>query len=155
MMKVAKFDVALLSSTERGYGLKKEVHIWLTPTDIINANLMILIAYVIMGHPDWARSNIKLYSVLPSMNIDEEKKKFAELIEDGQLPISENNIEYIARNEVKDLKQIINEYSRDADLSIIGFREESNKLHANGIFTGYEGIGNILFVNADEAIQIK
>jgi len=155
MMKVANFDVALLSSTERNFGLKKEINIWLTPTDIVNANLMILIAYVIMGHPDWNKSDIKLYSVLPNDTIEEERQKFAELIETGQLPIAEKNIEYIARRDIKDLKQIIRQYSQDADLTIIGFREESVKHHGLELFSGYEGMGNILFINADQAIQIK
>lgn len=155
LMKAAHFDVALLSSTERNYGIKNEIHIWLTTSDYINANLMILIAYVIMGNSEWSDSKIKLYSVLPKGNVEAEKEKFANLIEAGQLPIAQKNIEFIAKSEVKDLKVIIRDYSRDADLTIIGFRKEAVKHIGTEVFSGYEGMGNILFVNSDNAKEIK
>jgi len=40
--------------------------LWITSSDYQNANLMIYIAYIILGHPDWSNGGqIKLFAVYP------------------------------------------------------------------------------------------
>ncbi|MEO0584516.1 MAG: hypothetical protein AAF135_20055, partial [Bacteroidota bacterium] len=48
-------------------------------------------------------------------------------------------------------KSIINERSVDADLIMMGFRTEALKENAEDVFTGYDNVGNMLFVNTDKA----
>ena len=68
---------------------KKEIHIWLTASDYRNANLMILLGYIIMGHKEWRGSEIKLFAVYPEDTIDKERERLFEKIELGViLPIS-------------------------------------------------------------------
>lgn len=71
------------------------------------------------------------------------------------MPIAPHNIEIIPRKPEIDPREIIAEKSRDADLTIIGFREEVARHEGAAVFKGYEGIGNTLFVNAAEQIKIK
>ena len=52
-------------------------------------------------------------------------------------------------------KAIIQDTSRDADLTIIGFRDEAVKKHQNNLFLGFEELGNVLFVNAAAEKNIK
>jgi hypothetical protein len=55
-----------------------------------------------------------------------------------------------------DRKKLINEYSVDADLTLIGF-QEGNVTSEQGLetFEGYDPIGNILFVNTLTSKFIK
>ena len=45
LIKSVDFDLVLLASSERGYGLKNSIHVWITSNDYENANLMILLAF--------------------------------------------------------------------------------------------------------------
>lgn len=150
----ANFDICVLSTSERGFGYKREIHIWITQSDYENANLMILMGYIIMGHPDWRHAEIKIFAIFPEESMLEQRGKLLELITEGRLPISSNNIEVIAKPEEKSKRTIINEISESADLTIIGFRGEAVKQLGEKIFEGYNEAGNILFVNARDQKEI-
>jgi hypothetical protein len=149
------FDMIVLGSSEKGFGLKQQIHIWLTAADYRNANLMILLAYIIMGHKDWKDAEIKIFAIFPEDSIEEERNRLNMLIEAGQLPISQNNIEFIVRKIDIETRSIINQKSRDADLVILGFRGEAVKQLGEEVFMKYDGIGNVLFVNTAEEKSIK
>ena len=56
----------------------------------------------------------------------------------------------------KSRRDLINENSVDADLTLIGFHEGMMKSENNSeIFEGYDKIGNILFVNTLTSKSIK
>ncbi|MCB0560896.1 MAG: amino acid permease [Lewinellaceae bacterium] len=155
LIKSVDFDLLILGSTERGYGLKRSIHVWITSNDYENANLMILLAYIILGHREWKTGLIKIFAIYPEESVEDERERLFSLIEAGQLPISPHNIEVIPRKQDIDPREIIAEKSKDADLTIIGFREEVARHEGAAIFKGYESIGNTLFVNAAEQIKIK
>jgi len=105
-------------------------------------------AYVILGHPEWKNGQIKIYAVFPEQEISVQQQNLLEMIKDGRLPISPHNIELIIKNEEFSSKDIINKYSIDADLTMIGFIEEATKQMGESIFEGFDEIGNVLFINA-------
>ncbi len=45
--------------------------------------------------------------------------------------------------------------SGEADLVILGFRDEALKRIVENYFNGYDEIGNVLFVNASEEVEIR
>jgi amino acid transporter len=149
------FDMAILTSTDRGFGLKRQIHIWITAADYQNANLMILLSYIILGHSDWKHGEIKIFAVFPEDKIDRETERLFELIIAGQLPISQNNIRVLARKPEIEIRSIIREKSQDADLTVIGFRGEAIKKFETGVFENWDLPGNVLFVNAAEEKEIK
>lgn len=155
LIKSIDFDVLILGSSERGYGFRDSIHIWITSNDYENANLMILLGYIMVGHKDWKNSQIKIFAIYPEETCIDERDSLFAIIEAGQLPISSNNIEVIPRKQSTDTMQIINEKSRDADLTIIGFRDELVKHNGTEVFKGYNNIGNTLFVNAAHQKEIK
>ena len=155
LVKSVDFDVLLLGSSERSYGLKQSIHIWITSNDYENASLMILIAYVILGHREWKDGYIKIYALYPEESCDRERDHLNQLIAAGQLPIAPKNIQVIPRKPDIDPRSIISEKSKDADLTIVGFRDEVLKHDGVDVFSGYEEIGNTLFVNAAEQKKIK
>jgi len=155
LIKSVEFDLVILGSTERGFGLKQSIDIWITSNDYENANLMILLGYITLGHREWSHGHIKIFAIYPEDTIDQERERLFSLIEAGQLPISPNNIEVIPRKEDISSVAIINEKSRDADLTIIGFRDGPVKHQGAELFKGFEQLGNTLFVNAASQIRIK
>jgi solute carrier family 12 sodium/potassium/chloride transporter 2 len=147
-------DVCVLNTSIKGFGDKREIHIWITSYDYENANLMILLAYIIMGHPDWRKGFIKIFSIFEKEELHERREKLMALIKSGRLPISPGNIRLIAADEHNSTKALITERSVDADLIIVGFRHGSLKAKGIDIFTGYGDIGNILFVSSQKEKEI-
>jgi amino acid transporter len=155
LIKSVDFDIAILRTCERGFGLKHEIHIWITPADFQNATLMILLAYIISGHKDWKGARIGIYAIFPEGRIEEERNRLFMLIETGQLPIALNNIEFISQKPDINPKSIINQRSREADLVILGFFDEALRHQGLGLFEDYEALGNILFLNSGVQKEIK
>ncbi|MCB0542350.1 MAG: amino acid permease [Saprospiraceae bacterium] len=149
------FDVIILGTTERAFGLRKQIHIWITATDYNNANLMILLAYIILGHREWRGAEIKIFTMCTEEGMEAERNKLYGLINAGQLPISPHNVEFIARKPEIRHRAVITEKSKDADLTIVGLREEALVHRGMEIFDGYQAIGNVLFVNSAQEKKIK
>ena len=155
LLNATEFDVCILKSTLRGFGYHREIHVWISSEDYINANLMILIAYIMLGHPEWKNGFIKIFSVYPEGSYQEKRKEMLELVKDGRLPISARNIKLIPRSVENKMQAIINKNSADADLTIIGFNDQQLQKEGKNIFMGYPDLGNITFVNAYEKKAIE
>jgi len=151
LVKAANFDVGVLLTSERDFGFRKRIDIWITKSDYENSNLMILMAYIIMGHPEWKSARINIFAIFPESDIERERENLTELARQGRLPISANNIEVIEKTDELSKRDIINAKSRYADLTIVGFRSEAIKQFEGDIFTGYDEIGNTLFLNASKS----
>ncbi|MDD2382279.1 MAG: amino acid permease [Mariniphaga sp.] len=147
------FDICILNSSYKNFGYKKEIHIWIKPDDYRNGNLMILLGYIILGHPDWKKGKIKIFALYPSESMEEKRKQLLELIKTGRLPISPSNITMVSFEEGHK-KKVITKYSVDADLTLIGFTTEMLK-NTEEFTKGYDSLGNILFVNANRAKAIN
>lgn len=148
LLKSANYDLCILASSDRGFGYKKDIHIWIRKTDYENANLMILLSYIILGHPDWKHGEIKIFASFPKEDLLKEQENLIRLTSSGRLPISANNIRVIPMEEGKTKLDLINEYSSEADLTLIGFHESTIKaIKGIDAFEGYDKLGNILFVN--------
>ena len=155
VLKTANYDLCILGSSDKGFGYKKNIHVWIRKQDYDNANLMILLSYIILGHPDWKKGEIKIFATFPKESIAQEEEYLINLTSSGRLPISANNIRVIPLDENKSSKDLINEYSSDADLTLIGFHEGMIKGETpTELFEGFT-IGNILFVNTLKGKFIK
>jgi amino acid transporter len=149
------FDLCILSTSYKGFGYKKQIHIWITPTDYDNANLMILLGYIIMGHPEWKEGIIKIFAIYHPEDAERKREDLKKLIREGRLPIALGNINLVSAETGQDARQLVGSTSADADLTIIGFRHEQVKSESYGLFTGYEQTGNILFVSANKKKEIN
>jgi amino acid transporter len=155
LVQAGDFDVCILGSSSRNTRFENGIHVWFRNWDEENASLMILLSYIILGHPSWQNAEIKIFSVCKPGLKAEEEKKLKDLILFGRLPIIEKNIVVIElENNVK-FKSLVNEYSMDAGFTIIGFKEEQLKHEGTEFFTGYNKIGDVLFVDAKGIKEIK
>ncbi len=149
------FDLCVLNTSYKGFGYKKQIHIWITSDDYNNANLMILLGYIIMGHPEWKEGIIKIFAIYQPEEANQRKEELQELIKEGRLPISLANINLISADSEKKTRDIIGQISVDSDLTFIGFRHEQLKTEGHLLFTGYESLGNVLFVSANKKKEIN
>lgn len=149
------FDLCILSTSYKGFGYKRQIHIWITSADYNNANLMILLGYIILGHPEWKNGLIKIFALYSGKSDNNRKKDLNDLIKSGRLPISPNNINLINLDKDEDTRDTICNTSIDADLTIIGFRNEKIKTEGISLFSDYDRLGNILFVNSNKEKEIK
>lgn len=154
LVNAANYDVCVLGSSLRPSPFKKDIHIWIRHIDQHNANLMILLGYIISGNRQWHNSEIKIFALSPGYNLDEIHESLIGLINNGRLPISEKNIEIIATDTELSIRKLINEKSSEAGLTLIGFRSEQIKNQKENIFLGFDDVGDILFVNAAEFREI-
>ncbi len=154
LIKSADLDTCILGSSDKAFGVKSEIHIWITPNDMENGSLMILMGYVLMGHPDWKNAQIKISAIFPENEISVIQEQLLNLIKSGRLPISAHNVELLEKKDEISVKEIINEKSKSADLTIVGFRSEALKQLGINLFQGYKGVGDILFVNTTSEKEI-
>lgn len=148
LVNAGNFDVCILAASRKPIYFKNGIHLWIKSSDSENANLMILLSFIILGHPDWHNGNIRIFDICKPEELDETRNRMNELIQSGRLPITSQNIEMIVQKEEISPKKLINTYSSDAGLTIIGFREEILKHEGDKLFTGYDDLGNLLFVNS-------
>ncbi len=152
LVESAGFDICILNTSYKSFGYKNELHIWISPEDYRNANLMILLGYIILGHPDWKKGQIKIFALYPPEYMEEKRKQLLELIKTGRLPISPSNIAMVPF-EIQNRKEVITKYSADADLTLIGFTSEMLK-NIEELSEGYQDLGNILFVSSNQTKTI-
>ena len=141
------FDVLILASSRREIKYQNGIHIWISSADSSNANLMILLSFIISGHPDWRKSNIKIFDICKPELEAETRREMRELVKSGRLPITSSNIEIIPKDSEISQKDLVNEKSYDAGLILIGYHEDSVK--KENTFSGYDKTGTMLFVNSN------
>jgi amino acid transporter len=154
LIRAGKNDVCILSSSKKPVKYKNGIHIWIRSVDILNANLMILLSYIILGHPDWQKGSIKIFDVCKKEEVEETREKLVNLIEEGRLPISQKNIEIIEADINLNIKDVIKSHSIDAGLTLVGFRAERMKHDGKAFLEGYDEMGDILFVNSHRQKEI-
>ncbi|HRX97337.1 MAG TPA: amino acid permease [Bacteroidales bacterium] len=148
LVNAGNFDVCIVGSANRSIRKKEEIHIWIRSGDTHNANLMIMIGFIIQYHPLWGKSNIRIFDVCKPEEREKVKANLDQLLQSGRLPITQKNVEIISEANGQHIKKLITEKSRDAGITIVGFREESLKHYGIDLFKGYESVGNMLFVNS-------
>ncbi|MCR9140884.1 MAG: amino acid permease [bacterium] len=156
LIKTRGFDVLMLGSTRRKFGYRREIDVWITDADHENAELLILLAYVILGHPDWAHGKIHIKALCEASEQGNRRQELETMIESGRLPVSPRHLNIIEKKRGVSLNEIVNEYSAAADLTIVGFRgERLMREQRFERFTGYPDVGNMLFVNTMEKKSIE
>jgi amino acid transporter len=155
LIRAAQYDVCVLAGTNQAIKYQNGIHIWIRKFDLKNINLMVLLSYIIMGHPDWKHSSIKIFNLHTNKEGDESKNQLIDVVKNGRLPISMKNIEFIEMDENTKPRDIINQKSSKAGLTMIGFLNEQLKHEGENTFLGYENLGEVLFVNARQEKALK
>lgn len=150
LVHAGNFDVLFVGSSRKQKLPGDDIHIWINGNDSKNANLMIMLGFIILGHPDWKGSNIRIFEVTTMKNHDDTKDRMAELLNTGRLPITEKNVEIIIQDETQTIKELILSRSSEAGLTIMGYQSEIAKVGNEEYFKGYENLKTVIFVNSGD-----
>ena len=155
LVSAGNFDICLLASSGKSISFKNGIHVWINSLDTENANLMILLSFIISGHPDWKKGQIQIFDICPPEDEEQTRVKMRELVTAGRLPITAKNIKIIIQAPTVSAKSIINEQSQNAGITLIGIREERIKHEKEKLFNGYDELGTILFVHSKDQKKIE
>jgi amino acid transporter len=155
LVDAVRFNICVLRSTEHNFGFKEKIHIWLTKDDYRNGNLMILLSFILMAHPDWAESEITIFTAFPKAQKDERISKIKHLIAKGRLPITLQNVQSFTYKDKESFNKLIYRQSKSADLVIIGFTQKQLREMGLELFKQHEGLRETLFISAGESIYIS
>ena len=149
------FNVLILRSTGYRFGYKSSIHVWVTEDNLMNAPMMLLLAYIIVGHPDWRRAEIQLFVCSDSTDAELEADRLSALMKEGRLPISMQNVTSVSYNGKQALEEEVTQISNQADLVIVGLTAENlTSEELTPTLRAYEGANDVLFVHSIEQILI-
>ncbi|NLA76113.1 MAG: amino acid permease, partial [Deltaproteobacteria bacterium] len=114
------FDICILASSHRDIHCKNGIHVWINSFDTENSNLMILLSFIIMVHPDWKKGQIQIFNICRPEEVEKTKEAMRDLVITGRLPIHPKNIRLIIQKPDVSAKSIISNHSVNAGLTLIG-----------------------------------
>ena len=148
LVRAGSFDVGIYAISENLVKVKSGIHVWIRDHDGKNTNFMILLGYIIMSHPDWKKSQLKIFITSTKEDFSGIKDTLDERIAAGRLPITLANVEFIMIDEGHTFSDMVTKHSSQAGLTIIGFHEDRLKNEPVKFFTDFKDMGDILFVNS-------
>ncbi len=149
------FNVLILRSTKYRFGYRSSIHVWVNDANISNVPMMLLLAYILVGHPEWKRAKIRLFACSDSWETELDADKLATVIKEGRLPISMQNVTSVSYDNYETLEQEVTQRSAQADLVIVGLTTDdivSGNLDQE--LQRYQGVNDVLFVHSIEQISI-
>lgn len=152
----SKFNVLTLRSTNYRFGYRSSIHLWVTQENLANAPLMLLLAYIIVGHRDWRRAEIRLFACFNSGDAERETDRLSSLMTAGRLPISRQNVTSVDCADSETLEKEVSLRSSEADLVIAGMNVENTESDEfEQLLRRFDGANDVLFVHASEKVLIE
>ena len=149
------FNVLVLRSTKYRFGYRSSIHVWVTDDNISNVPMMLLLAYILVGHPEWKKAKIRLFACSGSWDAEIEADKLSTFIKEGRLPISMQNVTSVSYDDLEGLEHDVAQRSAQADLVIVGLTaEDINSNDFSDVLQRYQGVNDVLFVHSIEQIAI-
>ncbi|MCU0303592.1 MAG: hypothetical protein MUC56_06005 [Thermoanaerobaculales bacterium] len=150
-----EMDILVLRHSNVFFGGRDRIHIWLTWHDYKNASLMILTAYMLVGHPDWKHAEIEILVAAPEERAAGEEAKIEQTLATGRIPVSPRNVRIFPTDAQVDFGRLVAEHSASADLVILGFTMP--RLNAKGadLFERHPELNDVLFVCAEARLAIE
>jgi hypothetical protein len=150
-----RMSLLVLRHGDVHFGERRNIHLWLTWNDTTNANMMILLSYILVGHEDWTDAEIRVFVALPGDRVDERRQEFRALIAEGRMPVSELNIRFMPVDDIEAFRAAVAENSTSADLTVFGFDLDGLRERRAALFTNHPGLRDVLFVHSPAAITIR
>ena len=85
LIQAGNFDICLLASAGKEIIYRNGIHVWIDFNEPENASLLILLSFIISGHPDWKKSSIKVFGTCKPDQYTETSSELAELVVSGRL----------------------------------------------------------------------
>ena len=149
------FNVLILRSTKHRFGYRSSIHVWVTDDNLANVPMMLLLAYILVGHPEWKRAKIRLFACSTSWDTEIDADELSTVIKEGRLPISMQNVTSVSYESEEALEQEVAHRSAQADLVITGLTaDDLTSADLDRVLQRYQGVNDVLFVHSIEPISI-
>ncbi len=149
------FNAVVLRSSKQRFGYRSNIHVWCMGGNQANASLMLLLAYIVVGHPDWKKADIRMFVGYDPDKIEREADKLPPLLRQGRLPIAKQNIEAAPCPRSVSMEVEAMQRSASADLLLVELpRERILELDHEWLLKSYSGAQDVVFVYASERIPI-
>jgi len=149
-----EMDIMVLRHSSVFFGNRDRIHIWLTWHDYKNASLMILLAYILLGHSDWKEAEIEILVAAPEERAAGEEAKIEETLATGRIPVSPRNVRIFPTDAKVDFSQLVADHSTTADLIILGFTMPRLSSKGAELLQRHPELKDILFVCAEARLTI-
>jgi amino acid transporter len=147
-------DILVLRHSSVFFSNRDRIHIWLTWHDYKNASLMILLAYILLGHPDWSRAEIEILVAAPEERAAGEEARIDEILATGRIPVSPRNVRIFPTDANVDFSRLVAEHSSAADLVILGFTMPRLKSKGVELLQRHPELNDVLFICAQARLSI-
>ena len=150
------FNVLILQSSPVRFGYRSSIHLWVTEDNLANAPMMILLSYIIVGHHDWRRAEIRLFACYGDKVAERETTELSKMMAVWRLPISSQNVTSVSCDSDDSLEREVARRSARADLVIAGLTvDDMEPDSANQALQRYSAANDVLFAHASERISIE
>lgn len=149
-----EMDIMVLRHSSLFFGNRDRIHIWLTWHDYKNASLMILLAYMLVGHPDWKDAEIEILVAAPEERAAGEEAKIEQTLATGRIPVSPRNVRIFPTDAKVDFGRLVADHSATADLVILGFTMPRLSSKGTELLMRHPELHDVLFVCAEERLTI-
>ena len=151
----SRFNVVVLRSSAFRFGYRSSIHVWLTPETLPNAAMMLMLAYIIVGHPEWRTAEIRVFACIGTDGDEREADQLAALVDQGRLPIGRQNVETLPVESQATIETEVEHRSSDADLVIAGISaDQMREENLTEALRSHRAANDIIFVHAVEEIVI-
>ena len=150
------FNALVLRSTSHRFGYRSSIHLWLTEDNFEDAPLMLLLAYIIVGHPEWKRAEIRVFDCCDLGSGEHQEHDLSRLLSQERLPISRQNRMTVGYQSDEELENEVSRRSSRADLVIAGIPAATLRgAEAERALTRYRSTNEVLFVRGVERISLR
>lgn len=154
LAEAAEFSVLVLRSAPARFGYRSSIHVWITEDTLDSAPMTILLAYILVGHPEWKRATISVFACV-SPTSEDRSEDFASRMAEWRLPIASHNVTTLVCENEEALETQVVARSRRADLVIAPLH--SSHFEVGGLelsLLRYQGLQDTLFVNTARPASI-
>jgi hypothetical protein len=151
----ADMDCLVLRHSDHHFGNLANIHVWLTWHDHRNANLMILLSYILLGHPDWRAADLQIFAAYPTAQANERTEELHTMIREGRIPVSSRKVEIIPTGDAIDFSGLVQAKSSEADLVVMGFTEQRLRQKGSELLERHPSLNEVLWVAAHEEISME
>ncbi len=151
----AEMDCLVLRHGDHHFGNLASIHVWLTWHDHRNANLMILLSYILLGHPDWRTADLQIFAAYPKAQASERTEELHTMIREGRIPVSPRKVQIIGTDDRIDFTSLVQAKSSEADLVVAGFTEERLRQKGSDLLLRHPSLNEVLWVAAHEKISME
>lgn len=152
---VADKNLFILRHTDRFFGERQRIHLWITWHDAANATLMTLLAYILVGHRDWRKAEISVFAAFPPDQLAERRAQLEAMMEGGRLPIRKENVRFHTVTDGESFRDLVARSSKEADLVILGMTLDRIRERGRDLVMRHPDLGDVLFVAAADEVVIE